>query len=123
MRPKELMPVQAHQLEVASQDRSYIFFASIRKDLEWLKLIGMYFDVQVVSHGKLSKKDRHWLPNRARDVKKGSVMKLWTSEYRIQFGKPKKKYGFWHLLLDFILVLATGGLWLLWLIIRYLRNH
>lgn len=25
-------------------------------------------------------------------------------------------------LIDFILVLATGGLWLLWMIVRYLRR-
>lgn len=27
------------------------------------------------------------------------------------------------LILDFILVIATGGLWLIWILIRYLRNH
>ena len=32
----------------------------------------------------------------------------------------KKKRGFWGLLLDFILVIMTGGLWLVWIIIRYL---
>lgn len=26
------------------------------------------------------------------------------------------------LILDFILVIATGGLWLVWILIRYLRN-
>lgn len=33
-----------------------------------------------------------------------------------------KTYGFWHLLLDFILVCLTGGLWLLWILIRFLRS-
>lgn len=36
--------------------------------------------------------------------------------------KHGKNYGFWHLLLDFVLVLATGGLWLIWILIRFLRN-
>lgn len=34
-----------------------------------------------------------------------------------------KKRGFFGLLLDFILVLLTSGLWLIWIIIRYLRNN
>ena len=34
-----------------------------------------------------------------------------------------KKRGFFGLLLDFILTLATGGLWLVWILIRYLRNN
>lgn len=33
-----------------------------------------------------------------------------------------KKRGILGLLLDFILVLATGGLWLIWILIRYLRQ-
>lgn len=33
-----------------------------------------------------------------------------------------KKRSTFGLILDFILVLATGGLWLIWLLIRYLRN-
>lgn len=44
------------------------------------------------------------------------------SSYSISFGKKKKKYGFFRLLLDLILTLLTGGLWLIWLLIRYLRN-
>lgn len=35
----------------------------------------------------------------------------------------KKKRGFWGLLLDFILVIMTGGLWLVWIVIRYLRAN
>lgn len=34
----------------------------------------------------------------------------------------KKQYGFGHLLWDLFLVFITGGLWLLWLLIRHLRN-
>lgn len=34
-----------------------------------------------------------------------------------------KKRGCFGLALDFILTLATGGLWLLWILIKYLRNN
>jgi len=34
----------------------------------------------------------------------------------------RKKYGFGRLLLDFLLVCLTGGIWLLWIIICFLRN-
>lgn len=27
------------------------------------------------------------------------------------------------LIFDFVMTLATGGLWLIWIIIRYLRNN
>ena len=33
-----------------------------------------------------------------------------------------KKKSIWGLVLDFILVLLTGGLWLIWILIRYLRR-
>lgn len=33
-----------------------------------------------------------------------------------------KKRSLLGLILDFILVFATGGLWLVWIIIRYLRR-
>lgn len=33
-----------------------------------------------------------------------------------------KKRSIFGLILDFILVFATGGLWLVWILIRYLRN-
>lgn len=35
----------------------------------------------------------------------------------------KKKRGTFGLILDLILVLCTGGLWLIWILIRYLRNN
>lgn len=34
-----------------------------------------------------------------------------------------KKYGFGHLLLDFALTIFTGGLWLIWILIRFLRTN
>lgn len=36
-------------------------------------------------------------------------------------GKKKRSTG--GLILDLILVFATGGLWLIWILIRYLRNN
>jgi hypothetical protein len=33
-----------------------------------------------------------------------------------------KRRSIFGLILDFILVFATGGLWLVWLLIRYLRQ-
>jgi len=33
-----------------------------------------------------------------------------------------KKRSMFGLILDFVLVLVTGGLWLIWLLIRYLRQ-
>ena len=35
----------------------------------------------------------------------------------------KKKRGTAALILDVILTLCTGGLWLIWILIRYLRNN
>lgn len=34
-----------------------------------------------------------------------------------------KKRGTLGILLDIILIFATGGLWLLWLLVRFLRNN
>lgn len=34
----------------------------------------------------------------------------------------KKKRGTFGLFVDFILTILTGGLWLIWILIRYLRN-
>lgn len=33
-----------------------------------------------------------------------------------------KKRSVFGLIIDFVLVFATGGLWLIWILIRYLRN-
>lgn len=33
------------------------------------------------------------------------------------------KQGCFMTLLDFILVFLTGGLWLIWILIKYLRNN
>lgn len=34
-----------------------------------------------------------------------------------------KKRGFFGLFFDFVLTICTGGLWLIWILIRYLRNN
>lgn len=33
-----------------------------------------------------------------------------------------KHYTGFHLFIDFVLTLLTGGLWLLWILIRFLRS-
>jgi hypothetical protein len=33
------------------------------------------------------------------------------------------EYGFGNLLFDFIMVILTGGLWLIWVVLRYLGRH
>ena len=35
----------------------------------------------------------------------------------------KKHYGTGHLIWDFVLTLLTGGLWLIWILIRFLRGN
>ena len=35
----------------------------------------------------------------------------------------EKSYGFFHLLFDFTLTILTCGLWLIWILIRYLRTN
>lgn len=35
----------------------------------------------------------------------------------------KKRYGFWHFMLDLFLINITGGLWFLWILIRFLRSN
>lgn len=34
-----------------------------------------------------------------------------------------KKYTFGKMLFDFIMTIITGGAWLIWVLIRYLRTH
>jgi len=38
-------------------------------------------------------------------------------------GRGTKRRSTLGILLDFILVLLTGGLWLVWILIRYLRSN
>lgn len=33
-----------------------------------------------------------------------------------------KRYGFWNFIVDLFLISITGGLWLLWILLRYLRR-
>lgn len=35
----------------------------------------------------------------------------------------RRRYTTGHIFVDFILTLLTGGLWLLWIIIRFLRSN
>lgn len=51
---------------------------------------------------------------------KGSAMS--RNSYSISVGKKRKKYGLFRFLLDLTLTALTGGLWLVWLIFRWLRS-
>lgn len=35
----------------------------------------------------------------------------------------KKKYGFWRFVLDVFLIFITGGIWGIWLILKYIRRN
>jgi hypothetical protein len=35
----------------------------------------------------------------------------------------KKKYGFWKFMGDIFMTLITGGLWLIWIFVREMRNR
>jgi hypothetical protein len=37
--------------------------------------------------------------------------------------RGRRHYSKTHTLFDFVLVILTGGLWLLWILIRYLRSN
>ena len=36
--------------------------------------------------------------------------------------QPKRKYGFFSFMLDVLMVCLTGGLWIIWILIREMRN-
>jgi len=38
-------------------------------------------------------------------------------------GIKVKKYGLGSLIFDFIMTVLTGGFWLMWVAIRFLRTH
>lgn len=35
----------------------------------------------------------------------------------------KKRYGFWAFVGDILMCLITGGLWLIWIFVREMRNR
>lgn len=35
----------------------------------------------------------------------------------------RKRYGFWNFVLDFFLICITGGLWGVWLILKFIRRN
>lgn len=45
------------------------------------------------------------------------------NNYNNYYVAPRKRYGFLHLLFDFIMVILTGGLWLIWIFIRFMRSN
>jgi hypothetical protein len=43
-------------------------------------------------------------------------------EIYIMNGK-RKKYGFWKFMGDLLMTAITGGLWLIWIFVREMRNR
>jgi hypothetical protein len=37
--------------------------------------------------------------------------------------KTRKSYGFWKFMGDILMTLLTGGLWLIWIFVREMRNR
>ena len=37
--------------------------------------------------------------------------------------RTKRRYGFWNFIGDVMLTLLTGGLWLIWIFVREMRNR
>ncbi len=37
--------------------------------------------------------------------------------------RTKRRYGFWNFIGDVLLTLLTGGLWLIWIFVREMRNR
>lgn len=38
-------------------------------------------------------------------------------------GDMYKKYGFLNALFDIFMICITGGAWVIWVVVRYLRTH
>lgn len=41
----------------------------------------------------------------------------------MEMRRTRKRYGIGRFLLDLLLIFLTGGLWLFWIVLRYLRTH
>lgn len=37
--------------------------------------------------------------------------------------RTKRRYGFWNFIGDVLFTLLTGGLWLIWIFVREMRNR
>ena len=42
---------------------------------------------------------------------------------RLYYGPPRKRYGFFKFLCDITMTFLTGGLWLIWIFVREMRNR
>lgn len=40
-----------------------------------------------------------------------------------RYDRRRKSYGLGHFLLDLILIFLTGGLWLIWMVFKFLRKN
>lgn len=52
---------------------------------------------------------------------------MWILEFNFKevnvMAKKEKKVGFWTILWNLFLVSITGGVWLVWLLIKYLKKN
>lgn len=47
---------------------------------------------------------------------------MWTTKYEFTINR-RKRYTFWAFLGDLFMITITGGLWLIWMFIRHIRNN
>jgi hypothetical protein len=45
------------------------------------------------------------------------------NNYHYYNTRPQKKYGLLNFALDLVLTVFTGGLWLIWIFVREMRNR
>lgn len=41
---------------------------------------------------------------------------------RLYVGPPPKRYGFFSFIFDAVMIMLTGGLWLIWVFVREMRR-
>jgi len=46
-----------------------------------------------------------------------------TYSQRIYLATPRKRYGFFSFIFDLFLTIFSGGLWLIWIFVREMRNR
>lgn len=39
------------------------------------------------------------------------------------YTQPRKRYGFWNFVFDFLMTCVTAGFWLIWIFVREMRGR
>ena len=42
---------------------------------------------------------------------------------QVVYVTQRRKYSFWAFMFDLIMIGLTGGLWIIWIFVREMRNH